>query len=119
MAHHHHHHDESAVEPHEHLHDAHDCHSCGHHHHDEHNHEHHHEHHHHEHGSLRGQLVLIIATAVLLAAAVLIEKKLNLPLWQMLLIYLVPYLLIGHRTLLEAVEGLAQATPLTSISSCR
>ena len=111
MAHHHHHHDESAVEPHEHLHDAHDCHSCGHHHHGEEHHEHHHEHehehHHHEHGSLRGQLVLIIATAVLLAAAVLIEKKLNLPLWQMLLIYLVPYLLIGHRTLLEAVEGLA------------
>ena len=108
MTHHHHHHDEPAVEPHEHLHDAHDCHSCGHHHHDELNHEHHHEHHHHhEHGSLRGQLVLIIATAVLLAAAVLIEKKLNLPLWQMLLIYLVPYLLIGHRTLLEAFEGLA------------
>ena len=51
--------------------------------------------------------MLIIVTAVLLAVAVLIEKKLNLPLWQQLLIYLVPYLLIGRETLQEAVEGLA------------
>ena len=43
---------------------------------------------------------------MLLAVAVFIEKTCNLPTWQLLLIYLVPYLLIGHETLKEAVEGL-------------
>ena len=66
--------------------------------------EHHHEHHH-EH-SLKKQVWLIAATIVLLAAAVLIEKNTDLPQWQLLLVYLVPYLLIGHDTLKEAVEGL-------------
>ena len=70
----------------------------------EHEHEHHHEHHH-EH-SLKKQVWLIAATIVLLAAAVLIEKNTDLPQWQLLLVYLVPYLLIGHDTLKEAVEGL-------------
>jgi Cd2+/Zn2+-exporting ATPase len=70
----------------------------------EHEHEHKHEHHH-EH-SLKGQGWLIVATIVLLIAAVLIEKNTNLPQWQLLLVYLVPYLLIGHDTLKEAVEGL-------------
>lgn len=72
-------------------------------------HEHHHheccEHeHHHEHSS-KQQLTLIILTTVLLVAAVIIEKNSNLPTWQLLLVYLVPYLLIGHDTLKEAVEG--------------
>ena len=66
----------------------------------EHEHEHHHEH------SLKKQVWLIAATIVLLAAAVLIEKNTDLPQWQLLLVYLVPYLLIGHDTLKEAVEGL-------------
>ena len=70
----------------------------------EHEHEHKHEHHH-EH-SLKGQGWLIVATIILLIAAVLIEKNTNLPQWQLLLVYLVPYLLIGHDTLKEAVEGL-------------
>ena len=65
--------------------------------------EHHHEHHH-EHSS-KQQLTLIILTTVLLVAAVIIEKNSNLPTWQLLLVYLVPYLLIGHDTLKEAVEG--------------
>ena len=72
-------------------------------------HDHEHEHHHHEH-SLKKQLCLIIATAVLLVIAVLIERgiiiKHPLSIIQLLLIYLVPYLLIGHDTLKEAVEGL-------------
>ena len=70
----------------------------------EHEYEHHHEHHH-EH-SLKKQVWLIAATIVLLAAAVIIEKNTDLPQWQLLLVYLVPYLLIGHDTLKEAVEGL-------------
>ena len=74
----------------------------------EHNHEHHHEHHHeHEEGGLKHQIILITVTAVLLAIAVIIEKKCNLATWQLLLVYLVPYLLIGHDTLKEAAEGIA------------
>ncbi len=51
--------------------------------------------------------MLIVVTALLLVAAVLIEKNLSLTTWQLLLVYLVPYLLIGHETLKEAAEGLA------------
>ena len=74
-----------------------------HHHHECCEHEHHHEHHH-EHSS-KQQLTLIILTTILLVAAVIFEKNSNLPTWQLLLVYLVPYLLIGHDTLKEAVEG--------------
>ena len=85
-----------------HLHEHdHHCESCSH----EHHHEHEgHEHHHHEH-SLKKQLWLIGITVVLLIIAVLIERNLNLTTWQLLLVYLVPYLLIGHDTLKEALEG--------------
>ena len=71
-----------------------------------HEHEHHHEHHHEE-GSLKGQIVKITVTVALLVAAVIIEKRCELPTWQLLLIYLVPYLYIGFDTLKEAAEGLA------------
>ena len=81
---------------HQHHHEA--CSSCEH----KHKHEHHHEHEH----SLKEQLALIIVTAVLLIVAVIIEKNTSLTTWQLLLVYLVPYLLIGHNTLKEAVEGL-------------
>ena len=67
-------------------------------------HEHHHEH---EEHSLRSQIILIVATAVLLAAAMIIEKNTLLSTWQLLLIYLVPYLVAGHETLHEAAEGIA------------
>lgn len=70
-------------------------------------HTHHHEHHHHEHehGGLKGKIILVAITVVLLIGAVLIEKHASLATWQLLLVYLVPYLLIGHDTLKEAVEG--------------
>ena len=66
-----------------------------------------HEHHHEEH-SLKKQLWLIGITVVLLIGAVLIEKNLNLTTWQLLLVYLIPYLLIGHETLGEAWEGIME-----------
>ena len=50
--------------------------------------------------------MLILVAAVLLVVAVIIEKNVALPTWQLLLVYLVPYLIIGHETLKEAVEGL-------------
>lgn len=62
----------------------------------------------HEEGSLRGKVVLIAITAVLLGVAVLVEKYCLLATWQLLLIYLVPYLLIGRETLCEAAEGIAK-----------
>lgn len=72
-------------------------------------HEHHHHHgHHHEHGSLKSRLYLIAVTIVLLIIAVCIERNFNLATWQMLLVYLIPYLLIGHETLGEAAEGIAK-----------
>jgi len=74
----------------------------------EHEHHHHeHEHHHHEEHEMRSQIWKISATVILLIAAVLIEKNVTLPTWQLLLIYLIPYLLIGFDTLKEAAEGLA------------
>ena len=71
-------------------------------------HEHGHEHHHHEHGGLKGKLWLIIATTLLLIGAVAVEKCCDLATWQLLLVYLVPYLLIGHDTLKEAAEGVVK-----------
>ena len=84
-----------------HEHDAH-----AHHHEHEHHHSHEHEHHHEEH-SLKSQLWLIGITVVLLVIAVLIEHGSGLSKWQLLLVYLVPYLIIGHDTLKEAAEGIA------------
>lgn len=74
-----------------------------------HGHHHEHEHHHHEHGEggLRGKLLLIAATVFLLIGAVVVEHNTSLATWQLLLVYLVPYLLIGHDTLGEALEGIA------------
>ena len=90
----------------------------------EHHHEHHHEcscgteehehqgcgchHHHHEEGGLKSKLILIGVTVILLITAVFIEKEYSLATWQLLLVYLIPYLLIGHETLGEAAEGIAK-----------
>ena len=79
-----------------------------------HSHEHHcescsheHEHHHEEH-DLKKQLWFIGITVVLLIGAVLVEKNLSLSTWQLLLVYLIPYLIIGHETLGEAWEGIRE-----------
>ena len=75
----------------------------------EHEHQHHsHEHHHHEEGGLRETIVKIAAGALLLAAAVAVEKTCNLPAWALLLVYLVPYLVVGFDTLREAAEGIVR-----------
>ncbi len=80
------------------------CCSChGQHHEHEHKHEHYHEH---GEGSLKSKVVKIALTVVLLVAAVWVEKIFDLAIWQLLIVYLIPYLLIGHETLGEAVEGI-------------
>ncbi|MBO7648771.1 MAG: cadmium-translocating P-type ATPase [Bacteroidales bacterium] len=56
---------------------------------------------------MKSQIIKIVLTVVLLVVAVIIEKRCALETWQLLLVYLVPYLLIGFDTLKEAAEGLA------------
>lgn len=85
-----------------HDHNHHHCDCCSHEHHHNCSHE-----HHHEHGSTRRTIILIGVTALLLAIAVYIEKTCHLATWQLLLVYMVPYLLIGFGTIKEAMEGLA------------
>ncbi len=69
---------------------------------------HEHRHDHHGHSEMKSKILLIIATVILLIAAVVIEHNVSLPTWQLLIIYLVPYLLIGFGTIKEAIEGLAE-----------
>ena len=74
----------------------------------------HHEHHHHheEENETRSSLIRIVVATVLLIAAVIIEKKTNLATWQLLLVYLVPYLVAGWDTLKEAAESIAHGEAL-------
>ena len=90
-------------EPHHHQEEG--CHHCH-----EHGNDGHH-HHHHEH-NLKEQIIRIAVTVILLIAAVLVEKYCNLSTWQLLLVYLVPYLFIGFETLKEAAEGLVHGNAL-------
>ena len=89
--HHHHHYCDCSMDEHEH----HEHHGCG-------------CHHHHEEGCLKSKLYLIGVTIILLIIAVFIEKNYDLATWQLLLVYLIPYLLIGHETLGAAAEGIAK-----------
>ena len=75
----------------------------------EHNHHHDEQHeHHHEEGGMRHQLMVIGASALLLVGAMLTERYASLTTWQLLLVYLVPYLMAGHETLHEAWEGICE-----------
>ena len=106
----HHHHDHE----HEHEHVHCDCHEHEHHH--DHEHEHHdhegHHHHHPEEGGVKEGLIKIAAATVLLIAAVIIEKRTDWPTWAYLLIYLIPYLIVGLDTIKEAFEALAHGEAL-------
>ena len=81
------------------------------------NHEHEHcEHcheHHHEEEEGHGRLTKIIVATVLLIGAVIIEKYTAWETWQYLLLYLIPYLVVGWDTLKEAVEGLLHGEALS------
>lgn len=71
-----------------------------------------HEHHHHG-GEMKKKILQIVIAAVLLVIAVIIEHTLDLSMWQLLLVYLVPYLFIGHETVWEAIEGLMHGEALS------
>lgn len=57
------------------------------------------------------KLTRIILSALLLLGAWLVERNCELPVWQLMLVYLVPYLLIGYDVIAEAVEGIAEGDP--------
>lgn len=61
---------------------------------------------------MRKKTTQIVLSALLLAAAALAEHTLGLPRWQLLLLYLVPYLTAGYGVLREAGEGLVKGEPL-------
>ena len=85
-----------------HVHHHHDHECCSHEHH------HHHEHHH---DGMKQQITTIVVAALLLVVAVFVEHHYSLPVWQLLLVYLVPYLIVGLGTLKEAAEGIAEGEP--------
>lgn len=60
---------------------------------------------------MKKKLIRISLTAVLLLVAWLTEHNCNLPIWQILIIYLIPYLLISYDVLHEAVEGIMEGDP--------
>lgn len=62
----------------------------------------------HEHSDIKGQITIIVSTIFLLVAAVIIEKNFDLSIWQLTIVYLIPYLLIGHDTLIQAAKGLTR-----------
>ena len=114
-------HDEHDHDGNDHGHDHHHDHDHGHHHEHAHcacdhahAHEGHHHHHHHEEeeGETKETLIKIAAATVLLIAAVIIEKRTDWPTWAYLLIYLIPYLIVGWETIKEAVEALAHGEAL-------
>jgi Cd2+/Zn2+-exporting ATPase len=54
------------------------------------------------------KLFKIIVSAILLIGAVIVERMANLAVWQLLIVYLVPYLLVGYDVIKEALVGLAK-----------
>ena len=98
------------IHEHHHEHEHQVCESCH-----VHDHEHGHEHHHHheEEEEGRGRIVKIIASTVLLIAASVIEHRTAWQDWQYLLLFLVPYLIVGWETLKEAAEGLLHGEALS------
>ena len=98
-----HEHEHEHCHEHEHEHE-HGCH-C-------HDHDHEHHHHHHEEGGTKEAVIRIVAATLLLIAASLLTKHVAMPLWGQLLVFLVPYLIVGWDTLKEAAEGLSHGEAL-------
>ena len=61
---------------------------------------------------MKESIIKIALATVLLIAAVIIEKKTDWLVWAYLLIYLIPYLIVGWETLTEAAEALAHGEAL-------
>ncbi len=68
--------------------------------------EHGHHHHHHEEHNIKESVIKIVLATVLLAAAFYIECITDWKMWQYLLMYMIPYLIVGWDTLKEAGEAI-------------
>lgn len=95
---------------HEHEHSHEHNHAHGHEHNHEHSHEHGHEHSHEHGGEGRKSLICIIVSAVIFAGLFISEKlgaftAIKGTFW-VLVLYIVPYVIVGHDTIIEAVENL-------------
>lgn len=53
---------------------------------------------------MKNKIIKIIVATLLLIGAVVIEKQLNLEVWQLLLVYLIPYIIVGYEVIFEAIE---------------
>jgi len=53
---------------------------------------------------MKKKIIRIIVSTLLLITASIIEKNCSLAVWQLLCIYLVPYIIIGYDIIMEAVE---------------
>lgn len=71
-----------------------------------------HEHHHEEEENPKVRIAKIAVAALLLAVAVIVEKHTHWSTWQYLLLYLVPYLIVGADTLKEAFEAVTHGEAL-------
>lgn len=58
------------------------------------------------------RLIRIVVATVLLVVAIIAEKTIDLKIWQQLLIYLIPYLIVGYETLAEAGESILKGKAL-------
>lgn len=54
------------------------------------------------------KIIRIVSAAVLLVIAAIIEHYMDLPVWQLLCIYLIPYILVGYDVIAEAAEGIME-----------
>ena len=78
-------------------------HDSEHHHQQGHEHEHHHEHH----GEMKESIIKISVATALLITAVVVDNNIEMLMWQRLVVYFVPYLIVGFGTIREALEGIA------------
>lgn len=68
--------------------------------------------HHHEEGGVKESIIKICVSAIFLVAAIFIEKHTAWKTWQYLLLYLIPYLIVGWETLQEGAEKLLEGEAL-------
>lgn len=61
---------------------------------------------------MKKKMLRIAASAVLLCVAAWVEHNTNLAVWQLLLVYLVPYLVAGYDVVGEAIEGVCHGEAL-------
>ncbi len=57
---------------------------------------------------VKNKLIQIVLSAISFIIAVIIERNMNLPMWESLLVFLVPYLIAGYDVLKEAVESILE-----------